>query len=326
MAILKEILIKGENILGGDNKIPLSIFKNTPTTLVSASGHNHNELYYNSDEISYKFHHFDNQLRDVESRIEELAFKNDSYMFGGNDNSVEVLHFSCVTEETKIKNDSIKQFENVYGFSTKQRGYLINANKDCAKYNYEANTEEIIPSFPISNTYVINDFALQSKGFFSDGVKWVVLNSQIDSYSKILDCDFQFNGRQGLSSISQGFFIDSKTQDMSKMQYITTTHKKTAFSNLPTTLIGLNQTTNMGYLIGETINNKKQYYLTDTMNECNVLVLDSDGASVMTNEIAGFIFGGHNDSKIQKLQWASEAISILVELPTTKNNACSIEG
>lgn len=326
MAKVSQIVIGGIPLLNSSQKIDWLKFKNTPTTLVSASGHDHNDKFYGIQTVNDKFLVQEARITTMELQIETLSYKTDLMMGGGGSTENAIHNYNLSTETTSEISTTLNNSPtDVPGISSQAFGYFLNSNKAVSKFDYFTLINETVNDCLISPTGSLIDFAIQSKGLVTDGSNWVQLDTKLDIWASRPVSTAGTSGRQMLSSTVNGYTKGAGLGMLRNISYSSGVSSEIIeFTTIDTT-IGLSKSSNKGYWISKVNGNFEQSYITDTVQAFTSMVNDADNSSISTTEFYGLIAGGGTGLNVQKLTWTTMAISASTNLTVNKNGASSIE-
>ena len=327
MAKTNQITVNGVDLMTSTQRIDWTKFKNTPSTLVSASGHNHDNLYYRIDVVDSKFETEENRVSEIETQIEVLAYKTDLMLGGGGSSGAAIHNYNLSTEATsELKTTLLKESSSsVPGISSSSYGYFTNEDKSTSKFDYFTLVIASIPNSIIIPIGSLIDFAVQTKGFITDGNSWMELNEKLDTWSSKSSTIAGASGRPMLSSTISGFSKNGGTGMLRKLSYRSGISEEVIeFTTIGITS-GLNRNSNKGYWISKINGNFEHSYLTNVVQSFNSMVNNADNSSTSTSDIFGLIASGGNGTTVQKLNWTNLSISTSTPLTVDKNGACAIE-
>ena len=326
MAKVSQIVIGGVPLLNNNQKIDWLKFKNTPTTLVSASGHNHDEQFYRTEIVNEKFSTQEIRIAIMEEQIETLSYKTDLMMGGGGTTTNTIHNYNLAAETTSEISTTLNNSPlNVPGISSQSFGYFLNSSKAASKFDFFTLVNEVVNDCLIVPTGSLIDFAIQSKGLVTDGINWVQLDTKLDIWATRPPSISGSSGRQMLSSTVNGYTKGAGLGMLRNISYSSGVSSEIIeFSTIGTT-IGLSKSSNKGYWISKVNGNFEQSYITDTVQLFTGMVNDADNASTSTTEFYGLVAGGGSGLTVQKLNWSTMTISTSTNLSINKNGASSIE-
>ena len=327
MAKVSQIQIDGKNLLNSSQRVDWTRFKNTPTTLVSASGHNHDSTYYVSSTVTSKFKTEEDRITVLEKQIEQLAYKTDLMMGGGGSTGAQIHNYNFSTETmSQITTTLSNSPSNVPGITSKEIGFFLNSSKAASKFDKFTLVNTNISNAPITPKGSLIDFAIQTKGFINDGVdKWASLDVKLDTWTNKSSSTVNASGRQQLSSIVTGYTKGSGTNMLREYQYSSGISRDIIqFTTIDTT-IGLNKSSFKGYWLSKLNGNFEHTYTTDIVQSFNTLISDANNSNVGTTEYYGVILGGGSSTSAYKLTWLTLTVSSSTNLTIDKNGASSIE-
>jgi len=327
MAKVSQIRINGIDLLNGSQRIDWTKFKNTPSTLVSASGHDHNAQFYANTVVDSKFKIQEDRISLMETQIETLAYKTDLMMGGGGTTTTAINNYNLSTEVTSQLTTTLNHSPlDTPGISTQSFGYFLNSSKVASKFDYFTLVNETIPDSPISAKTSIIDFAIQTKGLINDGASsWAQLDTKLDVWSIKPNASADGSGRTGLSSTVAGYTKGIGYGMTKEYTYSSGVIRDVIeFTTIGIT-VGMSKSSQKGYWISKVNGNFEHTYNTDTVQSISGMVNNADNASTATSEYYGLIAGGGSGLKVQKLTWTTMTISSCTDLSVNKNGASSIE-
>ncbi len=326
MAKVSQINVNGINLLNVSQRIDWTKFKNTPNTLVSASGHDHNATFYDIATVNSKFKTQEDRISNMELQIETLAYKTDLMMGGGGSTGTAIHNYNLSTEVTsEISTVLSNSPTNVPGISSQAFGYFLNSSKAVSKFDYFTLVNETINNCPLVPTGSLIDFAIQTKGLVTDGINWAQIDTKLDTWASKPTSTAGSSGRQMLSATVNGYTKGAGAGMLRKITYSSGVSSDIIEFSTIGTNIGLNKSSNKGYWISRVNGNFEQSYITDVVQSFSGMVNDADNSSVSTSEFYGLIAGGGTGLTVQKLTWTTMAISACTNLTVNKNGASSIE-
>jgi len=327
MAKLNQLKVDNNNIFDINNRIDWTRFKNTPSTLVSASGHNHDDLYYKSSVVNDKFKLEEDKIDLLEKRIEVLSYKTDIMMAGGFLNDTKIHNYNFSTEVTnEISTNTNMISINTPGISSKEFGYFTNKDKMIDKFYHFTLVIESILQSNIEPKASLIDFAVQSLGFITDGIGWNKLNQLLDIWETKNDNPVDVSGRTFLSSSVTGYCKGSDLGMVKELTYTTEVLKELSEIRTIGITTGLNKSSNLGYWISKINGNYEHNYLTESFRSINIFIDDMDNSSTSTTEFFGMIVAGGIDGNLtNKLMWSTLSITQSISLSLNKSGASSIE-
>lgn len=327
MAKLSQIKIKNIDLFS-NGKIDWTKFKNTPSTLVSASGHNHDDLYYRTDVVDTAFQEQKDRLEILENRIAVLSYKTDVFMGGGESDNTAIDNYNFDNETSQVINLTLlNPSYNTPSISSIDYGYFISTNKTCSKLDRLSltNTEIQEISFDVKGSLI--DFATQRTGYVNDGInKWFKLNTTMNVWEQKPDTSVESSGRNQLSSTLSGFTKGNDFGTVREYTYSSGTGRVILDITAVGETVGLNNSSKKGLWLSGINGNFEHYYVTDTIQQFNTMVYSANGASTSTTDTYGIILGcDTSGDKVQKINWVTLSISQATNLTVNKNNASTIE-
>jgi len=327
MAKVSQIKIDGKELLNSSKRIDWTRFKNTPSTLVSASGHNHDSVYYLTSIVNSKFKTQEDRISDLEEQIEQLAYKTDLMMGGGGSTGNNIHNYNFSNETTsQISTTLSNSPNNTPGITSKDSGFFLNSSKAASKFDKFTLVNTNVSNAPIIPKGSMIDFAIQTKGFINDGInQWASLDIKMDTWTIKPSSTVNASGRQQLSSIVTGYTKGNGTGMLREYQYSSGISRDIIEFTTVDTTIGLNKSSFKGYWLSKLNGNFEHTYNTDVVQSFNTLVSDANNSNVGTTEYYGMILGGQSSTAAYKLTWLTLAVSSATDLTTNKNGASSIE-
>ena len=327
MAKLDQLKVKNHNLFDDNDKIDWTKFKNTPSTLVSASGHNHDDLYYKSSVVIDKFKLEEDKINLLEKRIEVLSYKTDLMMAGGilNDTKIHNYNFSTETTNEISTNTNIVSIDSP-GISSQDFGYFTSKDKNIDKFYHLTLTIESIQNSNIVPNASLIDFAVQSLGFITDGVSWNKINQLLDIWESKSNNPVDVSGRPFLSSNVTGYCKGSGLGMVKELTYTTESLKELSEIRTIGITTGLNKSSHIGYWISKINGNFEHNYVTESFRLINIFVDNMDNSSTSTTEFFGMVVAGGVDGDLtNKLKWSTLTITQSLSLSLNKSGASSIE-
>jgi hypothetical protein len=308
MARIKELRVGGILIVETDGYIDWARFKNTPTTIVSASGHDHDATYYKTEESNAMFQAAEDRLISMQQQIDRLAYKYTGYIGGGASNGTNVNKYSTNNDTLSGLGGLLSHSPiNVPGITSKEQGYMFNTNKTTTKFVYSTNTAVNITACPISIGGTLIDYAIQTKGYVTDGVNaWRKLDVVTDIWETKNNATSSSAGRPMLSSPIAGFTKATGDNVSYMYDYIKGTSSATVSFNTIGTPTGLVRNSLNGYWISDTGTNVKVNYLTQSVLQMPVFTAGFSNTNTVSTEFKGYVLSGSNSTLAQKLTWATE--------------------
>jgi hypothetical protein len=327
MAKVAFLTVADVNIINTSGKIDWSKFKNTPASIVSAAGHNHDGTHYTTEETNTLFSARETTLTNIESQISLLAIKEKGFMGGGGSQGTNVNEYNTVTQTSSAKGSILSHSPSTKpGITSSTRGYFTNGTTT-TRYVYLDGTAQNISSSPISINGTLIDFAIQTKGFVTDGgTQWAMLTVDGESWETKPSTTAASAGRNMLSSTTTGISKAGGTSTAVKYTYSTGASVGTASFTTSSNTTGLNRNSQYGYWIGEASKNVKYSYTTDTAVTLAIFSSNFVNTNTVTAESYGFVISGSNSTSAQKVDWTTEVASTATNASVDMTGASTIEG
>jgi hypothetical protein len=310
MSTVKSLKIAGIQIMEVDGKIDWGKFKNTPATIVSAAGHNHDTVHYTSAQTDTQFNNAISTLMTIQAQIDNKAIKYMSYIGGGVSGGNGVRKYVASTQTCANLGALLTHSPtSTPGITSKEQGYITNANQVVTKFTYSTQTAADITSCPITVGASLFDFAIQTKGLITNGTNWAQLDTLTDAWELKTNATVTYANRPMLSSSVFGFTKATGTNTAYLYNYSTgVSSASTSFTinGVPT---GLNRNSSYGYWIADTNSNLKHSYVTSSVITLSLFTLNFSNASTLTTEFDGYSISGSNQAGIQKINWSTEVIA-----------------
>ena len=329
MAKTTIIVADGISLLNANQRIDWTKFKNTPSSLVSGTGHDHDTTYYLTEIIDDLFDQQLLRLETLEAQVETLAYKNDLFMGGGGDTSNTVIdNYNILTEVfSTISTTLINSTLNAPGISVQRSGYFFNGLKTADKFDNYTLSVETIANPPINIKGTIIDFAIQSKGFATNGIdNWVYLNTTLDTWTMKPIALSDSSNQVMLSAMVKGFSKGAGDTILREYIHSSGVNRDIISFNTVGDTVGLCKSSTRGFWLSTMGYNYISDYVTDTITSLSVLVFNTAGASTCTSQNFGVIGSGSHNTNVQKLTWSTLAISLMTEFTNDKTGASSLEG
>jgi len=328
MAKIKSTLqIVGKSVLDS-GKIDFSLFKNVPSTLVSAEGHNHDDRYYRKDVVQGMFDERLSKIDEQTERIIQLSYKTDLFMGGGFVNNTEIHTYNIDTESTtKLDNGLPFEIDLAPGIPSIENGYFLSESKKVSKFTFQTLSHSIKSDSPVAPKLATFDFAIQSKGYVVGEGKWTTIKNSLDVWS--VDCEVsdmpEYSSRNGLSSIDFAIVKSSGVNNFTKYDYITKT-VSTIDGEFETTsgALGVSKDSKSGLYISKIGYNFSLNYTSNTISTYDLLQENTDNACSTINDVLGLIATGGTGLKVQKITWSTNSVSLAQDLTDDKSGSSYI--
>lgn len=324
MAKVQHLKVAGVAIIETDGKTDWARFKNTPATIVSASGHDHNATYYTTSESNAKFAAAEATLANIQAQIDALAIKYTGYIGGGASASNHVNRYTT-TNETRSDLGAVLSHSplNAPGMTSKEQGYIFNSNKTTTKYVYSTNTAVNVTATPKTPLGTLFDYAIQTKGFVTDGASgWATIEVLTDTWTTLNNATSNAAGRPLLSSSVEGFTKSTGTSMSYKYDYIKGTSSETISFTVNGTPTGMVRSSAYGYWVANTDSIYKHSYSTNSVAKVPSFTVHFSNTNTISTEYNGYALSGSNHSSAQKLNWASETVSTAGSVIDLTGGAC----
>ena len=310
MSTVKSLKIAGVQIVETDGKIDWAKFKNTPATIVSAAGHNHDTVHYTTTQTDQKFTDATNTLIAIQAQIDAKAIKYTSYVGGGVSGGSSVRKYVASTETNSNLGALLSHSPSGSpGITSKEQGYITNASQAVTKFTYSTQTASDITSCPIAIGGTLFDFAIQTKGLVTNGTQWAQLDTLTNIWELKTNATATYAGRAMLSSSVVGFTKSTGTNEAYRYDYSTGTSSTTVSFTISGVPTGLNRNSAYGYWIATTASNFKHSYLTSSVVQLPLYTLNFSNTCTLTTEFAGYSISGSSQTGVQKLTWATEVVA-----------------
>jgi hypothetical protein len=315
-------------LLNAQSNIEFAFFKNVPSTLINATGHNHDLVHYSIATVNSKFKVEEDRVDVLVSRIEAKAVKYDLLMAGGGTNANSTIHNYNLATEVFSQITAVLPFTslNAPGITSSAFGYLTNTSNQISKFNYFTRSFTTVPNCPILIKGTMIDYAIQQKGYVSDGaLGWRKLDVKLDTWETRDSCAGETDGRPLLSSITKGYSKKQGSGAAYEYSYLSSTSRTlTTFTTTGITS-GLCRNSNYGFWLSSIGTNFKHVYLTDAFTLFTGLTSNVNNTNTLTNDSFGLIVSGSDSTNVRKLNWSTEAISVAVSATVNKSGASSVE-
>lgn len=328
MAKVSSLQVGTVQLLNASGNIDWSFFKNTPASLVSSSGHNHDALYYTTATVNSLFKAQEDRIDALVSIIESKAIKYDLLMAGGGATASNAIHnYNLATEVTSQLSGTIPFTSiNSPGISSASWGYFTNSSRYVSKLDYFTRVFVTVPSCPIGIAGSMIDYAIQTKGYVSDGAQgWAKLDVKMDTWEVRASCNGATDGRPLLSSQVKGYSKRQGTGFAYEYSYLSSTSRTLSSFTTNGITSGLSRSSNYGFWLSGVGGNFKHTYVTDAITVFTGLAINVNNTNVSTGEFYGLIASGSNSTTVSKLNWATESTSLAVATSVDKTGASSIE-
>lgn len=322
------VLSTGQTILNNNQRIDWNRFKNTPSTLVSGTGHDHNDVYYLTSTVDSLFDTQETRISQLELTIEILAYKTDFMMGGGGSSASSTIHnYNNSTEIfSTISSALLNDCKNAPGISTQRSGYFFSETNSTNKIDYFTLVLERTYDCPIAPQGSLIDFAIQSKGFMTDGNShWAQLNILLDIWITKDNALGDASNQVLLSSMVQGYSKGSGFGMLREYTYSSGVSRDIIEFNTESDTVGLCKSSIRGFWISNSGYNWIHNYNTDTVSALTSLVRNSAGACTCTTEFYGTIASGGGGTNVHKLTWSTLSISTATALSQDKTGASTVE-
>lgn len=310
MAIVKSLTIAGVQIVEPDGKVDWTKFKNTPATIVSAAGHNHDSVHYTTAQTDQKFTDATNTLVAIQAQIDAKAIKYAAYIGGGVSGGSSIRKYVASTETNSNLGALLSHSPNSSpGITSKEQGYITNTNKTVTKFTYSTQTAIDVAACPITIGGTLFDFAIQTKGLVTNGTQWAQLDTLTNVWETKTNANATYAGRQMLSSAVVGFTKSTGTNESYRYDYSTGISATSVSFTISGTPAGLNRNSSYGYWIANTSSNFKHSYLTSSVVQLPLYTLNFSNTATLTTEFYGYSISGSSQTGAQKIAWATEVVS-----------------
>lgn len=311
MAVVKHLKVAGVQIIETDGNIDWSRFKNTPSTIVSASGHNHNTTHYTTTETNDKFSVVMNTLSSIQLQIDAAAIKYKTYIGGGVSGGSSVRKYDRITESSTDLGSLLSHSpNNSASITSKEQGYMLNSNKTASGFTYSTQTSYSISNCPIVSNGSLIDYAVQTKGYITDGANaWAKLDTVTNSWENLTGTTATSAGRPMLSSTVFGFTKASGTNISYKYNYSTGVSEGTVEFTTNGTPTGLSRNSSYGYWVSNTDSNNKHAYTSNSVVQLPLFTTHFSNTNTLVGEHNGYCISGSNHTTVQKINWSTEVIS-----------------
>jgi len=302
---------KSINLLNSTEKLNWNIFNNTPSSLVSGTGHNHDNLYYRTPVINSLFKTETDKLSILSNRIVTLGIKSNILMGGGsNFNDNKLRNYAINTEANSVINTTTNfNISKGSGLSFQRFGYFLNDAKKIDKYDHFTTSIKSITDTPIIVKNTLIDYAVQSKGYIFNDTNAYEINILLNTYKARPDVITNGNFRIGLSSFTFGFTkgISNSTADsLKKYSYSAGSIEILSTFNPNGDVGALQKNNNIGFWIGS--NSFKQNYISNSISQ--IVGINNQNSNNTSNDIFGIIQSGNNATTSYKLTYSNESISV----------------
>lgn len=315
-------------LMNASSNIEWSFFKNTPSTLINAWGHHHDLIHYTIAQVNTKFKVEEDRVDILVSRIEGKALKYDLLMAGGGTTANSSIHNYNLSTEVFSLTTAVLPFTTLSspGITSKQWGYLTKDTGQVSKFDYFTRTFVTVAACPITIKGTMIDYAIQQKGFVSNGaLGWRKLDIKLDVWETRDNANCETDGRPLLSSITKGYSKKQGAGLSYEYSYLSSTSRTlTAFTTNGITN-GLIRNANYGFWLSSIGSNFKHVYLTDAFTLFTGLTTNVNNANMSTGEYYGLIVSGSDTTNVHKLGWLTEAITTAVSTTVNKSGASSVE-
>jgi len=332
MAVIDKLTINNTsgifNFYDTTNKIIFSTFVNVPTSLVSGKGHNHDLLYMRTIEIDFNLNAEYEKLDILGNRIQSLAYKTDVLRNGGGTIKDNKLRNYTINTEVDSVINSTTSFNTAkgVGLSFQINGFFMNELKNFNKYDHFTLVTTSLNDTPFIVKAGLTDYAIQSKGYIFDGINNInELNIKLDTFTIKPTAAHKGNYRVGLSSFTYGFLkgpTASTTDILKKYSYSSGVFNNMITFNMNSDVTGLQKSNNVGYWLGS--NNFKHNFKTDSVSQIfGTTQVDSNNSA---NDILGIIISGSSNVKTEKVQFSTDAFSVVTNssIDTTQSSYIEI--
>ena len=329
MAKTNTLLVDNINLMDTAGKIDWSRMKNTPDSLVTGSGHNHDITYYSINYVNNIFNIQEDRLSLLEADIETLSYKTDFMMGGGGSSANTAIHnYNNTTEVFSTITPTLHTPTlNAPGISTSSSGYFFSDDSySTNKIDYFTLVVEVVNNCPILTKGSLIDFAVQSKGFITDGVQsWAELNILLDIWKTKENSISGASNQVLLSSFVEGFTKSAGNTMIREYKYSSSVSRDINVFNTNGDTVGLCQNSNKGLWLSSVGYNLLQVYKTDTVSVFNGMINNTVGSSTCTTEYFGVVASGSNSTTVQKVTWSTLSISNMTNISIDKTGATSVE-
>lgn len=311
MTTLKSLKVAAVQVIEVDGKIDWAKFKNTPASIVSAAGHNHDSVHYTSSQTDTMFNNAQATLNNIKAQIDALAIKYKAYIGGGVSGGSNVNCYDKSTQTISNLGGLLSHSPtNSPSISSKAFGYITNTNRTTTKFTYTTQSASAANSCPISMGGSLIDYAVQTKGFITDGSNaWAMIDNTTGVWENKTAATSNSAGRPMLSSSINGFTKASGTNLSYKYDYTTSSSAGTVSFTTTGTPAGLNRNSSYGYWICSTDTNVKHAYSTNSVVQLLCFTSNFVNTNALGTEFDGFSISGSNATVVQKISWATEVVS-----------------
>lgn len=311
MSQVQQLTIAGINIIESDGTINWSRFKNTPPSIISVTGHNHDALYYLSTETNAKFTDVENTLYNIQMQINALALKYTSYIGGGNNGGNSINKYTTSTEMMVTLGTFLSHSPlNAPGLTSRSHGYIFNTDKTTTKFTHSTTTVQNISTslkVPVGTLY---DYAIQRKGFITDDKNgWAALDPLTDIWATLNDAPSNANGRPLLSGSIEGYTKTTGNGTSYKYDYIKGTSSETISFNIVGIPAGMVRNSSSGYWVANTNSIYRHNYTSNSVAKIPSFTNHFSNTNTISTEYHGYLISGSNHEHIQKINWVTEAVS-----------------
>lgn len=311
MAKVNNLKIGNLVIIESDGKIDWNKFKNTPPSIVRAVGHNHDTIHYRDLETNLIFYTYENKLVELQAKMDKLGFKTEGFIGGGGTNNNKIHNFTTLTDTNTNLGDLLSHSPlNSPGITSKNHGYIINKNKTTSKFSYTVKTSSDITPCPIEIGGSLINYAVQTKGFITDGNNmWAELDVVTNTWSLKDEALSTASNRPMLSSPTVGFTKTTGHNISYMYNYIKGISQGTISFNTNGSPTGLFRNSLMGYWISEISTNLKVNYLTQSVMQMPLFTTHFSSSNTVSTEFMGYVISGSNNTSVQKMTWSTESIT-----------------
>ncbi len=330
MAKVSQLTVLSTNqvIMNGNQRVDWGRFKNTPGTLVSATGHNHDAVYYPTGTVNSLFGTQEDRISQLELDIEVLSYKTDFLMGGGGNTANTTIHnYNNSTEAfSTISTTLLNSCNEAPGISTQRTGYFFSETNSTNKIDYFTLVLEATNDCPIAPQGSLIDFAIQSKGFMTDGAShWAQLNILLDVWTTKDNALGDASNQVMLSSMVQGYSKGSGFSMVREYTHSSGVSRDIIEFNTESSTVGLCKSSIRGFWLSNSGNNWIHDYNTDTVSALTSLVTGARAASTCTTEFYGTIASGAGGNQVNKLTWSTLSISAMTAISQDKTGASTVE-
>jgi hypothetical protein len=308
---LKSLTVAGIQVIETDGKVAWAKFKNTPATIVSASGHDHNAVHYLSTQTDSMFNTVNSTLESIRVQIEAVGIKTTAYIGGGASNGSSVCKYDKTTQTTSNLGGLLSHSpNNSPSISSKIRGYMTNTNQTVTKFTHSTQSAANTNSCPIGMGGSLVDHAVQSRGYITNGSgSWATIDTTTDIWETRTSATSTSAGRPMLSSYTYGLTKATGTNTSYKYTYSTSTSAATISFAVTGTPAGLNRNSTYGYWIANTDSNIKHSYVSDSVIQLPLFTINFSNANMLACEFDGYSISGSSQTNVQKITWATEVVA-----------------